>query len=242
MVTGIDITSNGRLALIGTSSGKLSLINLENPEIVQTFANTESGMCIRFVCISGDDVRFVYVDQMNRIELRCFNINEARIELGQAKARVTCITALGLNYVLLGCDDGELVLFHLNDKSQYEFRAHWDSISQVKGELGGLCPRFASGSIGGSVKLWNFEENLPALIWSDDNIYSDPITALAFVPRSNDILVGSGGRVRNHALNEIIRRCLCVNRGVLKNAMMSCSTSYTVQLIQKRLSFQNLKR
>ena len=194
IVTAIDITSNGKSILTGSSSGTLSLVDLECSKISQTFAKTESGVGIRFVCVLSDNVRFVFVDAANRVELRTFDNNEARIELYQPDVQVTCITALGLNSVLLGCDDGKLLCFYLNGKSQSKLQAHSDSISQVRGDLDPF-PRFVSGSVGGSVKLWNVEKNLPTLMWSHDNIYSAPITALAFVPSSDDIIVGCGKKV-----------------------------------------------
>ena len=195
IVTAIDITSNGKSILTGSSSGTLSLVDLECSKISQTFAKTESGVGIRFVCVLSDNVRFVFVDEANRVELRTFDNNEAGIELVQSNVQVTCITALGLNSILLGCDDGKLLCFYLNDKSQSKLQAHSDSISQVRGDLEDPFRRFVSGSIGGSVNLWNVEKDLPTLMWSHDNIYSAPITVLEFVPSSDDIIIGCGKKV-----------------------------------------------
>ena len=195
IVTAIDITSNGKSILTGSSSGTLSLVDLDCFRISQTFAKTESGVGIRFVCVLSDNVRFVFVDETNRIELRTFDDNQAGLELDQPDDQITCITALGSNYILLGFDDGKLLWFYLNDKSQCKFRAHSNSISQVTGDLEDPFRRFVSGSIGGSVKLWNVENNLRTLMWSHDNIYSGPITALAFVPCSDDIIIGCGNKV-----------------------------------------------
>ena len=196
IVTAIDITSNGKSVLTGSSSGTLSLVDLECSKISQTFPNTESGVGIRFVCVLSDNARFVVVDQANRISLRTFDDSEARIELGQPDVQVTCITTLCLKYILLGCDDGKLLCFYLNGKSLCKFQAHSNSISQVRGDLEDPVRRFVSGSFGGSVKLWKVDKNLPTLMWSHDNIFSAPITALAFVPRSNDIIIGCGRKVR----------------------------------------------
>ena len=190
IVTAVDIASNGKFTLTGSSSGTLSLVDLECCKIFQTFAKSKSGFGIRFVCLLSDNVRFVFVDEANRIELRTLDDNEARIELDQPDVQVTCIAALGLNSVLLGCDDGKLLWFYLNDKSQHNFQAHSNAISQVSGDLQGRFRRFVSGSIVGFVKLWKVEENFQTLMWSYDNIYSAPITVLAFVPRSDDILIG----------------------------------------------------
>ena len=195
IVTAIDITSNGRSVLTGSSSGTLSLVDLKCSKISQTFPNTESGVGIRFVCVLSDNARFVVVDQANRVSLRTFDDIEARIELGQPDVQVTCVTALGLNYVFLGCDDGKLLWFYLNYESLGKVQAHSNAISQVRGDVEDPFLRFVSGSFGGSVKLWNIRKNLPTLMWSHDNIYSAPITALAFVPRSNDIIIGCGRKV-----------------------------------------------
>ena len=195
IVTAIDITSNGKSILTGSSSGTLSLVDLECSKISQTFAKTESGVGVRFVCVLSDNARFVLVDEANRVELRTVDNNEARIELGQPDVQVTCITALGLNYVLLGCDDGKLPCFYLNEKTMGKFQAHSNSISQVTGDLEDPFRRFVTGSIDGSVKLWKFKKNLPTLMWSHDNIYSSPITVLEFVPSSNDIIIGCGKKV-----------------------------------------------
>ena len=201
IVTAIDITSNGKFVLTGSSSGTLSLVDLECSKISQTFPNTESGVGIRFVCVLSDNARFVVVDQANRISLRTFDDIEARIELGQPDVHVTCITTLCLKHILLGCDDGKLLWFclndiSLNDISLNEFQAHSNAISRVRGDLEDPFRRFISGCIGGSVKLWKVEKKLPTLMWSHDNIYSAPITALAFVPRSDDIIIGCGTEVR----------------------------------------------
>ena len=196
IVTAIDITSNGKSVLTGSSSGTLSLVDLECSKISQTFPNTESRVGIRFVCVLSDNARFVVVDQANRISLRTFDDIEARIELGQPDVQVTCITTLCLKYILLGCDDGKLLCFYLNDKSLIKFQAHSNAISRVRGDLEDPFRRFISGCIGGSVKLWKVEKKLPTLMWSHDNIYSAPITALAFVPRSDDIIIGCGTEVR----------------------------------------------
>ena len=196
IVTAIDITSNGKYVLTGSSSGTLSLDDLECSKISQTFPNTESGVGIRFACVLSDNARFVVVDQANRISLRTFDDTEARIELGQPDVQVTSITPLGLKYILFGCDDGKLLWLYLNDKSLNKFQAHSNCITQVRGDLEDPFRRFVSGCIGGSVKLWKVEKKLPTLMWSHDNIYSAPITALAFVPRSDDIIIGCGKKVR----------------------------------------------
>ena len=171
-------------------------MNMESSKIVQSFAKTEAGASILFLCVLRDDARFVFVDEANIVELRHFDKIEA-IVLGQPVVKVTCITALSVNYIVVGCENGELVWFHLNVK-QYKYidQAHPEAVSQVNSDLK-LRPsslRLVSGSVRGSVKVWNVVETVPLsrkLIWSHDNIYPDPITSLVFVPDSEDIVIGS---------------------------------------------------
>ena len=215
IVTAIDITSNGKLALTGSSSGTLSLMNLTSCQVVETFTTTEAGVGVRLVCILSDETRFVFVDQANRVELRDFNNKEAELRLDQPAVKVTCITTLGVDYVLLGCENGELLLFNLNVKQyMYEHQAHSEAVSQVKSDAASLL-HFVSGSASGCVKLWYVSKTresgstsqninslfcslggakftpLWSLVWSHDNVYPHPITALTFVPDSKDIVIGS---------------------------------------------------
>ena len=209
IVTAIDISSDGELVLSGSSSGTLSLINLESEEVVETFGTTEAGVGVRLVCILSDEARFVFVDQANRVKLRDFNNKEAELLLDQPAVKVTCITTLGVDYVLLGCENGELLLFNLNVKQyMYEHQAHSEAVSQVKSDAASLL-HFVSGSACGCVKLWyvsktresgSTSQNINSLfcslplwsqVWSHDNVYPHPITALTFVPDSKDIVIGS---------------------------------------------------
>ena len=214
IVTAIDITSSGKLALTGSSSGTLSLTDWEGM-VVKTFGTSEAGVGVRLVCILSDDARFVFVDQANRVELRDFSNKEAELLLDQPAVKVTCITTLGVDYVLLGCENGELLLFNLNVKQyMYEHQAHSEAISQVKSDAASLL-HFVSGSASGGVKLWyvsktresgSTSQNINSLscslggakftlwwslVWSHDNVYPHPITALTFVPDSKDIVIGS---------------------------------------------------
>ncbi|CAB3979378.1 WD40 repeat domain-containing [Paramuricea clavata] len=194
IVTAIDITSNGKLVLTGSSSGTLSLVSLEDYQAVETFATTEAGVGVRLVCILSDEARFVFIDQTNRVELRDFYNKEVELLLDQPAVKVTCITALGVDYVLLGCENGELSLFNLYVKQKnYKHQAHSKAVSQVKSVPVSLL-HFVSGSASGCVKLWYVTETVPPLwsqIWSHDNVYPHPITALTFVPDSGDIVIGS---------------------------------------------------
>jgi WD40 repeat protein len=195
IVTAIDITLNGKLVLTGSSSGTLSLMNLDSFEVVQTPGKTEAGVGIRLVCILSDEARFVFVDEANRVELRDFNNKEAELLLDQPAVKVTSITTHGVDYVLLGCENGELLLFNLHVKQyKYKHQAHSEAVSQVESDPAGVIHFFVSGSASGCVKLWYVSKTVPPLwsqIWSHDDVYPHPITALAFVPHSEDIVIGS---------------------------------------------------
>ena len=54
---------------------------------------------------------------------------------------------------------------------------------------------FVSESVSGSVKFWYVTKTVPPFWpnWSHDNVHPHLITALAFVPDSEDIVVGSYG-------------------------------------------------
>ncbi len=195
IITAIDITSNGKLVLSGSSSGTITLVNLESSNVVQTFAKTETGAGIRFVNVLSDDARFVIVDETNTIEFKTFDNIEAGLVLGKPRLKVTCITTPGLNYVLIGCENGELLLLNLHLKQyQYEHHAHLEAVSQVKSIPRDISLRFASGSVSGSLKLWKLVETVSPsfmLLWSHDNIHPTAITAMAFVPNSDEIVIGS---------------------------------------------------
>ena len=215
IVTAIDILSKEKLALTGSSSGTISLFNFDSRQIVETFATTEAGVGVRLVCILRDEARFVFVDQANRVELRYFNNKEAALLLDQPAVKVTCITTYDVDYVLLGCENGELLLFNLHGKQyMYEHQAHSEAVSQVKSDAASLL-HFVSGSVSGCVKLWYVSKTresgstsqninslfcclggakftpLWSLVWSHDNVYPHPITALTFLPDSEDIVIGS---------------------------------------------------
>ena len=171
-------------------------MNLESSQIVQTFAKTVAGVGIHLVCVLGNDTRFVFVDEANRIEVRHFDNNEAGLVLGQPAVKVTCITALGVNCVLLGCENGELLLFNCVEQNDYNHQAHPEAVSQVKSDPTRRLQFVVSGSDSGCVKLWYVSKTVPpswSQIWSNDNVCPHPITALAFVPYSDDILIGSHG-------------------------------------------------
>jgi WD40 repeat protein len=173
-------------------------MNLESSKIVQTFAKTEAGVGIRLVSALRNHGKFVFVDEANRIELRTFNNNnEVGLELVQPDVQVTCITTLGLNYILLGCENGEVLLYdHVGHYECYKHKAHSEAVSQVKSHPSSEFLFFVSGSASGSVKFWYVAKTVPPFwsqIWSHDNVHLHPITALAFVSNSEDIMVGSCG-------------------------------------------------
>ena len=197
IVTAIDITSNGKFALSGSSSGTLSLMNLESSKIVQSFAKTEDGIGIRLVSVLRSHDSFVFVDEANRIELRTFNNNGVELQLGQPAVKVTCVTPLGLNYILFGYENGELLLYDYVEQYEYKHHeAHSGAVSQVESHPNNEFLVFISGYACGSVKFWYVAKTVPPFwrqIWSHDNVHPHPITALAFVPGFDDIVVGSYG-------------------------------------------------
>ena len=198
IVTAIDITSDGKLALSGSSSGTISLVNLESFQVVQTFASTRpEGVGIRLVSVLGNDASFVVVDEENTAELRSFsNFNDAKV-LGKPSVKLNCVTPLGSKYILFGCENGELLLFNYFDMVEpYKHKAHDEAVTQVESHPQDEFLYFASGSKNGTVKLWYVTETAPP-VWSQirsyEKVHSHPITALAFLPGSNDIVCGSYG-------------------------------------------------
>ncbi|XP_028393317.1 apoptotic protease-activating factor 1-like isoform X2 [Dendronephthya gigantea] len=211
VVTAIDITSNGKLALSGSSSGTMSLMDLESSNIVQTFQKTQSGASVRLVSILKDDERFVFVDEANRVELRLIhNNNEAELELPQPSVvqptiKVACATPLGSKCILLGCENGEVLLYDcfVGLKDEHKYQAHSEAITQVKSHPSNEFAFFVSGSVSGSVKFWYVTKTVPPFwsqLWSHDKIHANPITTLAFVPKSEDIVIGSYGS-KVHRIN-----------------------------------------
>ena len=196
MVTAIDITSNGQFALTGSNSGTLSLMNLESSQIVQVFEKTKDGAGIRLVSVLKDDASFVFIDEANRVEIRTFNNNDAGLYVGQPDAKVTSVTPLDLSCVLFGFDNGELSLFDYVEQHMHNHQAHSEAVTQLESRPKKSFLYFVSGSSSGSVKLWFVTKTSPPLwteIWSHDNVHPHLITALAFVPDSQDILIGSYG-------------------------------------------------
>ncbi|XP_028408749.1 apoptotic protease-activating factor 1-like isoform X2 [Dendronephthya gigantea] len=197
IVTAIDITSDGKLALSGSSSGTISLVNLESSNVVQTFTKTESGDGIRLLRILRDDNNFVVVNETNTVELRNFD-NRSGMVMAQPPFKVNCVTTLGLKYILLGCANGDLLLYDylVCLDREYNYQAHSESVSQVEGHPSNEYLYFLSGSENGSVKLWYVTKTTPPVwsqMWSRDCIHSHLITALAFVPNSEDVVSGSYG-------------------------------------------------
>ena len=208
-MSAIDITSNGKLALSGSSSGTISLVNLESSKVIQTFANDQHGVGIRLVSVLKDDESFAFVDETNRVKIRSFD-DSANLTLGQPSSKITCITPLGLTYILVGCENGELLLldyFGGVNINEYKHQAHNESITQVKKHPSNDFLYFISGSISGCVKLGYVTKTVPPAwceMWSHDNVHSYPITALAFVPNSEDVVSGSYG-------NEVCKAFVLVN-------------------------------
>ena len=181
----------------GSSSGTISLVNVQSYKVIHTFTNDERGVGIRFVSVLKNDASFVFVDETNRLEMRSFDGND-KLMLGQPSSKVTCITPLGLTYILVGCENGELLLINYfgDFNNEYKHQVHSDSITQVKNYPNNDFLYFASGSISGCVKLGYITKTVPPVwckVWSHDNIHPYAITALAFVPNSEDVVSGSYG-------------------------------------------------
>ena len=192
----MDITSNGQFVLSGSSSGTLSLMDLESSGIVQMFEKTKDGAGIRLVSVLKDDASFVFIDESNRVEIRKFNKNDAGLHVGQPDVKVTSVTPLGLSCVLFGFDNGKLSLFDYVEQHMHNHQAHSEAVTQLESHSKKSFLYFVSGSSSGSVKLWFVTKTTPPVwtkIWSRDNVHPHPITVLAFVPDSQDILIGSYG-------------------------------------------------
>ena len=170
-------------------------MDLKSFNVVQTFGETEAGVGIRLVSVLSDVAHFVFVDEANRVVLRTFNNKEAELVLDQPAVKVTCITTDGVNYVLLGCENGELLLLDIYaTEYKYNHQAHSKAVSQVKSKRSGFLHLFVSGSAGGCVTLWSVSKTVPPLwsqMWSHDNVYPHSIADVAFVPHSEDIVIGS---------------------------------------------------
>ncbi|CAB4006811.1 WD40 repeat domain-containing [Paramuricea clavata] len=195
IITAIDITTDGKLVLSGSSSGTISLVDLKSSNVVQTFGVTEAGVGIRLVSVLSDVAHFVFVDEGNRVVLRTFNNKEAELVLDQPAVKVTCITTHSGKYVFLGCENGELLLFDIYaTQYKYNHQAHSEAVSQVKSNPTGFLHLLVSGSASGRVTLWCVSKTVPPLwsqIWSHDNVYPHLIADVAFVPHSEDIVIGS---------------------------------------------------
>ncbi|XP_046844013.1 uncharacterized WD repeat-containing protein alr2800-like isoform X2 [Xenia sp. Carnegie-2017] len=196
IITAIDITSDGKFALTGSSLGTISLVNLGTSKVVQKFNNTESGEGVRLISMLPNDLSFIIVDKANRVELRNFSNSSEKVPLGQPVAKVNCVAPLGLQYMLLGCEDGILLFFHhqKNTRTEYRKSAFKESVTQVQGHPNKEYLYFAAGTQCGSVKLWLVTKSTPPElieIWSHDQVHQYPITALAFAHGAEDVLCGS---------------------------------------------------
>ncbi|XP_046844973.1 uncharacterized protein LOC124438807 isoform X2 [Xenia sp. Carnegie-2017] len=196
VITAIDITKDGKFVLTGSSLGTISLVNLGTSKVVQKFNNTESGEGVRLISMLSNDLSFIIVDEANRVELRNFSNSSEKVPLGQPGAKVKCVSPVGLQYILLGCDNGILLFFHhqKNNPTEYLKSAFKESVTQVQGHPNTEYLYFAAGTQCGSVKLWYVEKSTPPKlieIWSHDQVHQYPITALAFIHGAEDVLCGS---------------------------------------------------
>lgn len=165
--------------------------------MVQTFTKTEAGDGIRLVCILRDDDNFVVVNETNTVELRNFD-NRSGIVIAQPPFKVNCVTSLGLKYILLGCANGDFLLKDYQNcfNREYKHQGHSEAVTQVEGHPSNEFLYLLSGSENGSVKLWYVTKTTPpewSQMWSHNCVHSHPITSLAFVPNSEDVVSGSYG-------------------------------------------------
>ena len=89
------------------------------------------------------------------------------------------------------------MLFNYFDMVEpYKHKAHDEAVTQVESRPQNEFLYFASGSKNGTVKLWYVTKTDPPVwiqIRSYEKVHFHPITALAFIPGSEDIVCGSYG-------------------------------------------------
>ena len=89
-----------------------------------------------------------------------------------------------------------VLFFHhqKNNPTEYLKSAFKESVTQVHGHPNTEYLYFAAGTQCGSVKLWFVEKSTPPKlieIWSHDQVHQYPITALAFMHGTRDVVCGS---------------------------------------------------
>ena len=194
LVTTIDITSDGELALSGSNQGSLSQVHLQSSEIIKCYENTRIGKGICFVAVLKNDLHFAFVDETNTVELRSLDDTEC-VVLGQPSTKITSVCAIGSEFLLVGCKNGVFVLFDTAG-IRGSHQGPNGAVTQLANRTGNKFLYFVSGYEDGSVKLWFLiDTQTPRWInlWSCENVHDYPVTALAFIPGSEDIVAGSSG-------------------------------------------------
>ena len=221
LVTAMDVTNDGERVLCGSSMGILSQIHLNKFELIQKYQNTRPGKAIRFVAVLKNDHHFVFVDETNTVELRSLDDTQ-RVVLGQPASKVASVCPI-LQFVLVGCENGEFAFFAAN-RAPETHQGHNGAVTRLAS-----CIKDAdflnilSGSENGTVKFWLLTSTTPPewiTLWSHEGVHAYPITALAFIPGSEDVVSAScdnvakrinrDGFVREYVFNCYGIRALCV--------------------------------
>ena len=213
LVTAIDVTDDSERVLCGSSMGTLSQIHLKKSEIVQSYENTRPGKAICFVAVLKSDHHFVFVDETNTVELRSLDDTQ-RVVLGQPASKVTSVCPVGLQFVLVGCENGEFVFF-ATDRAPETHQGHNGAVTRLASCIkDGDFLFVLSGSENGTVKFWLLTSTTPLVWitrWTLEEVHAYPITALAFVPGSEDVVsasydnvvkrINGGGVVQKYVFN-----------------------------------------
>lgn len=237
LMTSIDITTDGKRALSGSSMGTISLVQLESSEIIQLYENTRTGKGIRFLALLKNGRHFAFVDETNTVELRSLDDEVQSVILGEPGSQVTSVCPIGLDLVLVGCKDGELVLFDATG-FRGKHQGHIGAVTRLASSPSNDFLYFLSGGENGSVKLWYLTGLNPPTwinIWSLDKVHDHPVTALAFIPGSEDVVAGSYGNVvlRLNAVG-VVRRYLFKSYGIVAlrvvgvSLMAACVRGFSV--------------
>ena len=213
LVTAIGVTNDGKRVLCGSSVGTLSQIHLKKFEVIQKYQNTRPGKAIRFVAVLKNDHHFVFVDETNTVELRSLDDTQ-RVVLGQPASKVTSVCPVGLQFVLVGCENGEFVFF-ATDRAPETHQGHNGAVTRLASCIkDGDFLYILSGSENGTLKFWLLTSTTPRVwitLWSHEGVHAYPITALAFVPGSEDVVsasydnvvkrINGGGVVQKYVFN-----------------------------------------
>ena len=236
LVTALDITKDSKRVLSGSSEGTLSQVHLESAEIVRCYENTrrEKGIC--FVAVLKNDLHFAFVDETNTVELRSLDDTES-VVLGQPSTKITSVCAIGSEFLLVGCKNGEFVLFDTAG-IRGSHQGPNGAVTQLASRTGNKFLYFVSGYEDGSVKLWFLTDMNPPEwidIWFHEKVHAYPVTALAFIPESGDVVSGSFDNVvkrsnREGVVQQYVFKCyeVAALRVVDDSLIATCVRSLSV--------------